>query len=214
MKNTQIDLNNLEGIWFLTQYFLSYDEAKTFISMMRTLLARKAHNYLRNQIDILTKTRTISMKERIEYDRVFNMKGGEQVGDQDVSKHHNRKLNTNVFIEKNNPIFSTSMCYAQGNPVIIKTSTSEGKKVFAMYKKMKDNYSVNIKEIDKIIGKIVKRDNKSYELRDITKTDLDIIIEDLKIRAKVFYFQSLYDFQTMLSFAMRSKEQLGFFGRT
>lgn len=203
--NQQIDLNNLEGVWFFTQYFLTFDEAKTFISLMRTLLARKPIGYLNNQLDVFSKTNNITLREKTEYDHIFNMKGGEE------NKHPNRKLNTHVFIEKNNPIFSTSMCFAQGSPVIIKTSTKEGKKTLEMFNIMKNNYKTNIHEIEKIMNKIVKKEGDSYTLCDITKKDLDIIIEDLKIRAKVFYFQSLYDFQRLLGLAMKSKERLGIY---
>ena len=45
------------------------------------------------------------------------------------------------------------------------------------------------------------KNGSQYELKDIDKNSLDQIIADIKLKVKVFYIQSIFDFQTLLDLA-------------
>ena len=94
-------------------------------------------------------------------------------------------------------ILAKEYCFAP-RKIIIKTSSSEGKKVLAMYNQIKKNYEENIANIVTLLNKFIITSNGSYTLRDIDKIALDVIIEEVKIKVKVFYIQSIVDFQMLL----------------
>ena len=66
------------------------------------------------------------------------------------------------------------------------------------------NYDINIKKINDIMDKLVIKSNNQYELKDINKTDLDHLLQDVKLIVKQFYFKSILDFQKLLDMAKAS----------
>jgi hypothetical protein len=117
------------------------------------------------------------------------------------SKGGSRRIDLTVFIEKDNPIFHSKLCLSS-NQLMVQLDTSEGKKLHAMYKDMQASYNKSIKEIHTIIDKLVyKNGNDEYVLKDITKDVLHDIIEETKTKIKIFYLQSIIDYQNLLDFA-------------
>lgn len=215
---TKINLGLLEGITFFTEYFLQPEEANVFIGLMKTILSRKKQSVLTAQICDFAKSKSISQKELIEIEKLYknrynkniicvpnNVKshvkvGGESIIDEDIKEEKRIKINLNVFIEKENPIFVSKMCYAS-NQIIVKLNTPDGKKLVAIYNKMKSNYDTNIKDIQSILDMIVMKEHDEYILKDIKQDELSNIIECVKINIKKFYMQSILDYHLLLDTA-------------
>jgi rRNA pseudouridine-1189 N-methylase Emg1 (Nep1/Mra1 family) len=66
---------------------------------------------------------------------------------------------------------------------------------------MNANYKNNIASIQKILDKLVIKTNNQFELKDITKKDLDNLIQETKSIIKLFYYKSILDFQKLLDMA-------------
>ena len=92
------------------------------------------------------------------------------------------------------------MCYAS-NQIIVKLNTPDGKKLVAIYNKMKSNYDTNIKDIQSILDMIVMKEHDEYILKDIKQDELSNIIECVKINIKKFYMQSILDYHLLLDTA-------------
>jgi hypothetical protein len=107
-----------------------------------------------------------------------------------------------IYIEKENPIFLSDYCAAPIK-LVVKLNTPEGKKLLAHYKKMLTAYEHNVASIYSYLTRMVHKNShtKIYELKDIDKHELDMIIHDIKLKIKEFYIQSIFDFQNLLDMA-------------
>jgi hypothetical protein len=66
---------------------------------------------------------------------------------------------------------------------------------------MKKNYQTNVNEINKLLNMLIQKEGNNYVLRDLKKDDLDKIINEVKLRVKLFYIQSILDFHSVLDIA-------------
>jgi hypothetical protein len=217
-KITKIDLGLLEGITFFTQFFLEQEESKVFIGLMKSILSRKKQTGLANQICSAIQSKSLNPSEIQEMEKLYTSRfgnklvctpqskvkqepGTEQTKDHTFELNRKQRVSLNVFIEKDNPIFASRMCYAT-NQLIVKLNTQEGKKVHEIYKQMKANYDTNIREIQKILDLLVFKDaNGEYVLKDIKSHELNNIITVVKTKIKIFYMQSILDYQKLFDTA-------------
>jgi hypothetical protein len=212
---TKIDLGLLEGITFFTQFFLDSNESKTFIGIMRSILSRKKQGGFANQLCQLIQNKNLTSAEISEIEKLYTARFSQKLvcsnksqqpiedqGTEEIDmKTKKPRVNLHVFIEKNNPIFASRMCYAT-NQMIIKINTPEGRKVHAIYNQMKSNYDVNIKGIQEILDTLIYKDNNGeFVLRDIKSVELNNIINLVKLRIKTFYMQSIMDYQKLFDVA-------------
>jgi hypothetical protein len=194
----KIDFSKLEGLKFFTQYFLTATESQTFIGILKTVLSRANASKVKTSIC-----------------HYINTHGAKDLGTLEslyLSRFPNNKLHCDIrnkkqnggslllYIEKDNPVFLSDYCAAPVK-IVIKLNTVEGKKILGMYKKMLANYDRNIEEVYTLLHKVVHKNNSVYELSDIDKTKLDKIIDEVKLKIKVFYIQSIFDFQNLLDMA-------------
>ena len=182
-----LDFSRLEGLKFFIEYFLDKEEASIFLKAFRHIFARKSKGILKKdlcelggkikEIEELYERRT---REKLE----CQTGGGEEI---------------NIFVESDNPLFDKSWCYAKGT-VTIPLAEPDGKEALTLYRSMRSRYYANIKDIEKIVmGRLVERHiTGKWTLRDINKTELDSIIFDVKEKVKVFYLQSISDYQDLL----------------
>ena len=211
----KIDLSNLEGMSFFTSYFLTPSESRTFLSLMKLVLAKKNKSVVRSRICAMIKNNQLSPDLLGQIETLYQSRFGSKLvctpADKDekddkenpVSEggRSQKKTSLSVFIEKENPIFSSKLCMSS-NQIIVKTNTAEGKKILGMYKDMHAKYSQSLTEIMSILDKLVSKDsNGEYVLKDITKEDLEKIIQETKTKVKIFYMQSIMDYQAILEFA-------------
>lgn len=226
----KIDLVNLEGMQFFSNYFLSPSESSVFISLMRMILSRKNKSAVRSKVcsliaeskisgDLLAEIeklyfnrfntkmvctkedRTTNASNASDASNASNASNASKGSNASSSKGGSRRIDLAVHIERDNPIFHSKLCMSS-NQIMVKLNTTEGKKLMSLYNTMQDNYKNSIKAVQSIIDSLVYKDgNNEYTLRDITKDQLHKIIEETKTNIKIFYMQSIIDYQNLLDYA-------------
>ena len=196
----KIDFSNLEGFKFFVDFFLEKVEANAFLSVLRSILARSKRGKI--QENICHHQRDFNAEEFKELERMYLKKFGEKLvcSAAKTSYRSNRipSITMDVFIEKDNPIFSQNYCSSM-RKLIIKTNTKEGRLVLNLYQEFKKNYNTNITKIVSILDRLVfHQKDGSCILKDIDKDGLDQIVYDMKVCIKTFYLQSIVDFQKLL----------------
>lgn len=210
----KIDFAKLEGFRFFVEYVLSKPEAHVFLGLVRSVLGRNNKNKITTTICGSFASKTLSSADLRDIEAMYmskfgtklrchqmggNIRPSKNTNEQDVGTNiSKRSLSLNIFINKDNPIFAKDICFAP-RKVIIKTSTKEGRVVFDLYNILRQNYLKNVKSVESILKKLVmqQRDG-SYALKDIDKVTLDNIIGEMKTRIKLFYIQSIIDYQNLL----------------
>lgn len=201
-KKKTIDLGKLEGFDFFLKMILSDTESKEFMKLMRAILGRYAQYNIHSIICQAKQKNTIS---QIEFDILSNL--FKQIHNKDLICRNNysdnittkTKLNTDVHIKKLNPVFLQEYCPVIEN-VVIDLSTEEGKNVRKMYDTMTSKMNQNIKKINDILNDIVMETSYgSYELKDVDSNKLDDIITRTKICIRLFYIESILQYQYLLN---------------
>lgn len=208
----KLDFSKLEGFQFFVDYFLDKTEASAFVGLLRNILGRSSKNQITNKIcEYFDKNKftkeDLTMLENL-YKSRFNEKlvckknSNTETKSSSSSMLSNHSLNLNIFIDKDNPILDKVACFAP-RKLIIKTSSTEGKKVLELYNKMKKNYETNFDQVYEILDKLIikTKEKTKYELRDIDKITLDTLVNDIKIIIKTFYLQSFVDYQNIIDCA-------------
>lgn len=230
-RSVKISFANLEGFKFFVDYFLDKDEASAFLGVIRSLLARANKQRVAATICHHISQKHLKVDDIRELEKLYMNRfktklvckpstGGRSanassnaasnalnasISNTNVSKGGHslsrKGLSLDIFINKDNPIFAKDLCFAP-RKVVIKTSTSEGKKIRDLYNVFKRNYESNIERVVTILQKLVVADKHGkYTLRDIDKSSLDNIITEVKVCIKTFYVQSIIDYQNLLDHA-------------
>ena len=209
---TKINLGLVQGVAFFNKYFLKPTESKVFMNLMRIIFSRKQKKGFNNHICQLVKNKQLTAEEIIQIEELYTNRFGEKLVCTEspalrsngfespitsASATANDKLpNLYIEISENNPIFSNRMCLAGGQRVV-KLNTPDGRKVHESYKKMKANYNKNIKNIHDILNKLIYKQGEEYMLKDIKNNELEEVINSVKTQVKIFYMQSILDYQTI-----------------
>ncbi len=216
-QNYKIDFGTLEGMAFLVDYVLSKDETKTFVDILRSVLSRSPRGIVRQQCCSLLKNKKLRKDDIHKVEELYQKRYGTKLEcpldnnnkakNNDALMINNNDINVSIKrpnlhmkVEKDNPVFLKEFCY-NIKEVIIMTNKSSNKEVVAAFKQMQNNYKDNLKSIENLISRLVVKKGQNYELRDITKYELDDIIYDVKSTVKIFYIQSLMDYQHLLDIA-------------
>ena len=168
---------------------MSPDEARDFIAVLKTIMARDSAS---------KSTRVLcSQKSVKEYEKLFQHKikcgGGGKIRKQ-------TSVSLDIFVNKDNPVLAKEYCFSP-RKVLIKTSSSQGRKVSFLYKSFLKNYETNIEKIQSLLGHLVIQNKVKYSLKEINKQQLDDIIHQVKQTIKLFFLQSFVDYQQMLDAA-------------
>lgn len=205
---TKINLGLIQGVDFFNKYFLKPTESKVFMNLMRIIFSRKQKKGFNNHICQLVKNKQLTAEEIEEIEELYTNRFGSKLvctespaprsnGFESPIVSASAKLpNLYIEISENNPIFSNRMCLAGGQRVV-KLNTPEGRKVHESYKKMKANYNKNIKNIHDILNKLIYKQGEEYMLKDIKNNELEEVIKSVKTQVKIFYMQSILDYQTI-----------------
>lgn len=213
----KIDFGKLEGLQFLSQYFLKPEESQSFIKMMKTLLAKGTKSEFRHAVCEAAKNGPLNVKE---FEVLYQSKYGERLSCKDNYKPQHRGAvpmdHANVTMKKkvpsllmkveaHNTVFHKDYCY-EIRSYVIPLQNRDGKKVLDLYNRMKSNYDKNIVAIHAVVDKLVEQDSSGgYNLREVSKSDLDIIIDTTKSVIKTYYIQSIIDYQNLLDEARKVK---------
>lgn len=205
----RVNLSKLDGFKFFTQYFLSKEESKAFMKLMRSILGRKPKAIVRNAICECIQNKTISKSESDILNVLFLRNYGEAFRcakspaiEPDIYKlekeEREREIDTTVFVTKGNPVFLRNFCNNIDNRVVDIT-TKEGKEVKRHYDIMMSSYRKNIDEVFSILSRLVVRSpTGEYNLIDIDGETLTNIINATKVAVRKFFFQSILDYQHLL----------------
>ena len=196
----KMDFGKLEGLKFLTQYFLDNDESSAFIKVMRSLLARSGKSQVKSAFCKYATHGAVSNIKELE--KMYLDKYNEKLVCKDTEdtpkEGKNKRLNLFMYVEKDNTIFSKEYCYEM-HKLVIPLSSSNGKKVNNQYKVMKENYKNNISNIQRLLNMLVtKNANGDFELKDVSQQELNDVIENVKTTIKTYYIQSILDYQLLL----------------
>ncbi len=200
-----LNFARLEGFRFFTKYFLDRDEATVFLRTFRHLLSRKPKGTLRKDLCEFKKLKELEDMYKRRFGEDLKCLAGGSSEQPDNTNAATTEYGSGddenpieVMVEGDNPIFDRLWCYRNG-VITIPLAESDGKQALDMIKEMKSRYKSNIKDVEKILYRLVKRKlDGSWTLNDITKTQLDSIVADVKDKIKVFYIQSICDFQDFL----------------
>jgi len=181
-----LDFSRLEGFKFFVEYFLEKEEAATFLKAFRHIFARKTKGVLRKDLCEIGKIK--------ELEDLYQRKFNDQLSCQSGGSTH-----LNIYVEADNPLFEGTWCYGEGT-VTIPLAEKDGKEAYEIYKAMRSRYNTNIRSIENILMKklVQKHISGKWALKDINKVELDSIIQEVKEKVKVFYLQSISDFQDLL----------------
>lgn len=205
LETYKLNFAKLEGFKFFVDYFLDRPEASAFVSIMRSILARSSKQKFSSLVCHYISNKSLKPEDIKNLEAMYLKKYGSRLvcnkkepGMETPKRPSKQPINMDIFVNKENPILAKEHCFAP-RKVIIKTSTTDGKQVMELYDQMKKNYVDNVNAVVGLLDHLViHTKNGGYELKDIDKTMLDSIIEQVKVRVKTFYIQSIVDFQTLL----------------
>lgn len=188
----KVDFSRLEGFKFFIDYFLDSSEASAFLGILKAILARSTKGKVSSTICGFVKDRQLNKDDIKELELLYTSRFQGKLNCQ-----MGGSLNMRIFVNKDNPILAKDLCLAP-RKIIIKTSSKEGHEVVTSYHTLKENYNKNIKKLYNILNKFIEKRNGYYSLRDIDKKTLDSIIQEVKLNIKVFFLQSIIDYQNLL----------------
>jgi len=216
---SKLDFAKLEGLTFLTEYFMTKQESAPFLNVMKCILGKKQKWFIKNKIiEYLNSTDAshehIAMLENIYYRRfkeklAYVKQKQSSQSDKPLTvlevmpeKSAGQKPSLLMEVNAFNPVFSASYC-AEAHKHIVQTNTSHGKIVLQLFNDMHANYAKNIQEIERVLEQIIvfNTTTKQYELRDLDRKTLDKIILRVKDVIKTYYIQCLMDYNILLDAA-------------
>lgn len=198
----KMDFGRLEGLRFLTSYFLDKKEALAFVRVMRRVLAHGTKGGLASSMCGYKATSGVSAEHVLQMERMYLDRYGEKLvckqGAVEKGGKEPRSIGLHMFVGKDNPILSREFCN-EIHKYIIQINTPAGKKAVERYKAMKANYDTNLKEVERLLGLLVERGKGGgYTLRNLGRAQLDAIVYKVRDTIKTFYVQSILDFQSLL----------------
>jgi hypothetical protein len=206
VESKTIDFGALAGFSFFVHYVLTPEESSTFMSLLRTVLLKPTKGRFAFAVCQLKDNKKLTPSDLKEFEELYQKRFGSRLNckkKQSIQPQQQKggNISLRVHVAKDNPIFSRDHCFS-ARKFIVKTSTKEGQRVLSSYNTLLKNYSQNVHSIEELLKKIVTRQsNGIYTLKDIDRIVLDEVIEDVKIRIKTFYLQSILDFHSLLDTA-------------
>lgn len=206
----KIDFGRLEGLRFFTDYVLDTHESKVFIDVLKTLLSRGKKSAVREDICNMVRRKQLRKEDIHQMEKLYYTKYGTslQCSYSNIESEHKKRPTLLMKVEKDNPIFLKEFCY---NPkrIVVNLNAKSGMHphhVQTAFMTMQDHYRHNVKQIEHLLKRIVqKKTNNAYELKDITKPELDALITDVKSVIKLFFVQSILDYQHLLDTAKNNQ---------
>lgn len=202
-QKQKVSLDNLDGFRFFLKYFLSRNETKCFLKLLRAILAKNGKAGVRSAVCECIKAKAITKEEIDVLGILYRRNYGEPLTCTktplpDVHDSTDvREVDTSVFINKGNPVFLGRYCTFIDNRVI-NIDTREGKEAKKIYDEMVANYKKNMLQVASILKELVIKTSTGYVLMNIDSVRLNNIIEKTKSVIRQFFFQSILDYHHLL----------------
>lgn len=206
-KAANVDFGNLEGLQVFVDNFLTPVERHAFVEQMKSVFARKQRYRIE---EIVCNDSLVHIDE---YNKIFANKFPGKPFTCANARTFKRANTVDLMfaVAENNPILHSKHCYAQKQLVIPLNQKASGIKYLSeLYKDMHRHYEQNITEVLRVIGRLVSQapETGEYKLRDVSSSELEDVIRDLKKVIIAFYVQSIVDFQVLLDFALTLESTL------
>ena len=200
MKSASVDMTRVFG---MSEYleFLNKVERNIFLRNLQNQLLRKSRakhgSVLACGDDLVSADKYKSMHPEFSKAKC------------DVKLRDSFKMNAqvktydhNIQVVENAPILSLHSCTEKKRIFVpIHTRTSEVKRVIELYNKMRQDYNSSIREVVKLLDRLIYRRGDKYLLHDIDNDTLRKVIKEVKETIAVFYQQSILNYQSLLDFA-------------
>ena len=193
-----IDFSSLEGFQFFVEYFLDKQEANAFLKAFRHIIANTAPKGVL-QHDLCALRKGVIYKEFIdELNDMFQRRFGEPlICKGQVGGGAPGSQSLSMVVGPENPMFHGRFCTSKG-VIQVPLNESDGKEALSLYKDMKTRYAKNVKKVEKLMDALLDKKEDGVSLKDITKVELDEIINQVKMVVSIFYLQSIWDAQNFI----------------
>lgn len=194
----KLDFGKLEGLKFLTQFFLDKSESYAFIHAMRRVLARSPKRVVGDTFCEMSQGASPAHVRELE--AVYSHRYNEKLvcRGRHMDPKADKAPNLFMFVEKDNPILSKEFCNEK-HKFVYEIHSPGGRKMLEMYKKMRKNHDAHLDKVAGLLDLLVfKEHDGTFTLKDINQRTLHGIIKNVKESIKSYYIQSLLDFHKLL----------------
>lgn len=192
-KNKDVlDFSRLKGLEFFVKHMLEKNESCAFLSVFKDVLGRKNTQKIIGTIK----------KHDFDHTTIKDLEilfGTKLCQSSHSPKSTKSSVSLNVHVAKNNPLLAADLCYSP-KKIIVKLNTKEGKILENVYKSFITHYEKNVKNILSCVQKLVTSDSVP-DIRPVTSSELENIKNDVCRYIKVFFIQSVIDYQRILDTA-------------
>lgn len=199
-KVDKVNFSNLKGIKLLTG-MMTKDEANAFTKHLGLILSENSPNSKLE--DSICKMNT--QYKTNDFSKLYKTKKGISL-DCSTKKHFSNTSELDFFlsVSKNNPILAANKCLDKKKVIINmkdKNISKQSKQLYKLYDTFQSNYKTNINNVFTNLYDVI--DIKNFIIKDISNSDLQNSMINLKQHLIKFYMNSLMDYKNLLNHAKK-----------
>jgi hypothetical protein len=214
----KVSSRGLTGVQRFIDIFLEKEEASEFVALLKAVLARKPDVSIQPLLckflgDLATPADQRNLSEVIrERNPAFKCGGDKKKTKKKAVGGARAARELQLFINKNNPIFSDRQCYNK-RKIVIDIKTKEGKQMLAMHNNYVRRYNKNIEAVAEHVLRLVdvpapKAAASGYRLKNLASSDVAAVAASVKASIKTLYIQCILDYQNMIDRAQACQKLL------
>lgn len=199
-KVDKVNFSNLKGIKLLTG-MMTKDEANSFTKHLGLILSENSPTSKLE--DSICKMNT--QYKTNDFSKLYKTKKGISL-DCSTKKHFSNTSELDFFlsVSKNNPILAANKCLDKKKVIINmkdKNISKQSKQLYKLYDTFQSNYKTNINNVFTNLYDVI--DIKNFIIKDISNSDLQNSMINLKQHLIKFYMNSLMDYKNLLNHAKK-----------
>lgn len=199
-KVDKVNFSNLKGIKLLTG-MMTKDEANAFTKHLGLILSENSPTSKLE--DSICKMNT--QYKTNDFSKLYKTKKGISL-DCSTKKHFSNSSELDFFlsVSKNNPILAANKCLDKKKVIINmkdKNISKQSKQLYKLYDTFQTNYKTNINNVFTNLYDVI--DIKNFIIKDISNSDLQNSMINLKQHLIKFYMNSLMDYKNLLNHAKK-----------
>jgi len=199
-KVDKVNFSNLKGIKLLTD-MMTMDEANAFTKHLGLILSENSPTSKLE--DSICKMNT--QYKTNDFSKLYKTKKGISL-DCSTKKHFSNSSELDFFlsVSKNNPILAANKCLDRKKVIINmkdKNISKQSKQLYKLYDTFQSNYKTNINNVFTNLYDVI--DIKNFIIKDISNSDLQNSMINLKQHLIKFYMNSLMDYKNLLNYAKK-----------
>ena len=199
-KVDKVNFSNLKGIKLLTG-MMTKDEGNAFTKHLGLILSENSPTSKLE--DSICKMNT--QYKTNDFSKLYKTKKGISL-DCSTKKHFSNSSELDFFlsVSKNNPILAANKCLDKKKVIINmkdKNISKQSKQLYKLYDTFQTNYKTNINNVFTNLYDVI--DIKNFIIKDISNSDLQNSMINLKQHLIKFYMNSLMDYKNLLNHAKK-----------